>query len=217
MRIPLLLVPTVVLSVAIILSPSSARTSAQSIARLTAPYETGDPGQRLYVRQGCYQCHGLAGQGSILSGPPLSASRLDDTSFRRYVRNPKGAMPPYTSWALPDDDLGQIERFVRLLQAGRPYTAVPALAKVAASGARPNTANTVADGEALYRRNCAVCHGAAREGGIAPNLIKEGKNRDASAIAALILDPPEGMPSLTPDPLSKAETDAVARFVATPS
>ena len=216
MRIPFLVAPTIVLSVAIVLSPSGARTSDQSNAQLTAPYETADPGQRLYVRQGCYQCHGLVGQGSILSGPPLAPLRLDQSSFHRYVRNPKGAMPPYTTRALPEADLGRIERFVRSLQVGRPYTGVPALAKAAASAARPMTAKTAADGEALYQRNCAVCHGAAREGGVAPSLIDEGKKRDAAAIAALILDPPKGMPRLSPDPLSKGEVDAVAGFLTTP-
>lgn len=214
MRIPLLVAPSIVLSVAIVLSPSGARTGDQSNAQLTAPYETADPGQRLYVRQGCYQCHGLVGQGSILSGPPLSPLRLDGASFRRYVRNPKGAMPPYTARALPEADLGRIERFVRSLHAGRPYTAVPALAKAATSGARPITAKTAPDGETLYQRNCAACHGAEREGGIAPSLVNASKKRDAAAIAALILNPPNGMPRLSPDPLSKGEVDAVAGFVA---
>ena len=214
MRTPLLVAPTIVLSAAILLSPGGARTSDQSNAQLTAPYETTDPGQRLYVRQGCYQCHGLVGQGSILSGPPLSPLRLDDASFRRYVRNPKGAMPPYTARILSEADLGRIERFIRSLQAGRPYTAVRALAKAAESGARTMTAKTAADGEALYQRNCAACHGATREGGIAPSLVNESKKRDAAAIAALILNPPAGMPKLSPDPLSKDEVDAVAGFVA---
>ncbi len=74
------------------------------------------------------------------------------------------------------------------------------------------TAKTAADGEALYQRNCAACHGAAREGGIAPSLVNEGKKRNAAAIAALILNPPNGMPKLSPDPLSKGDVDAVAGF-----
>ena len=70
------------------------------------------------------------------------------------------------------------------------------------------------NGSAIYQRYCAACHGASREGGVAPSLLGEGAKRDAAAIAKLIMSPPAGMPKLSPQPLSQKDVDAVSRFVA---
>lgn len=181
----------------------------------TAPYETGNGGQRLFVRQGCYQCHGLAGQGSILSGPSLVPLRLDGAGFARYVRNPRGAMPPYTRHILSDADLGMIEAYVRSLPAPRPYSAIRLLASaVPASAQPPHTGADGGDGRPDFAQNCAACHGAAGEGGIAPSLKGEGGRRSVAAIAQLIMAPPPGMPKLYPAPLSRDAVNAVAAYVA---
>lgn len=204
-------------SLAFLLSASAAQPNEQSANDLTAPYETRDPGQTLYVRQGCYQCHGLAGQGSIMSGPSLLPLRIDSMAFSSYVRNPKGNMPPYTTNSLSDSDLGKIENFIRSLPRPRPYQSIPALARLGSPSVRPAGGAALPDGRALYEHNCAACHGVAREGGIAPPLVDEHERRDASAVIALIVNPPSGMPKLSPDPLGDREVEAIARFVTTPA
>lgn len=203
-----------VFSAMLLRDPVEASLGAQSSDALTAPYETRDPGQRQYVRQGCYQCHGLVGQGSILSGPSLAPLRIDSDAFRRYVRNPKGAMPPYTKRVLADADLDSIEAFIRSLPPGRPYKTIPALARVGSSSDHAAEPQLSPSGRAIYQRHCAACHGESREGGIAPSLIGAGRKRDVAAIAALLANPPRGMPKLSPQPLTNKDVEAVARFVA---
>ena len=186
---------------------------------LTAPYETHGNGQRLFVRQGCYQCHGLVGQGSILSGPSLAPLRLDDVGFRSYVRYPKGGMPAYSKHVLSDADLAEIQDYVRSIPPVRPYRSIPVLAAlVPAMSVQPAVSARAAEagptGEALYGRNCAGCHGASLEGGAGPSLKDQGRKRSVAAIAQLIANPPPGMPKLFPSPLSKLQVDQVAGFVA---
>jgi mono/diheme cytochrome c family protein len=125
--------PIIVLAALLLLSAGSRALAADP--PLGAPddgrFSKGSPGQVLYMRQGCFQCHGMAGQGSIASGPGLLPLRLDDAAFRRYVRSPTGAMPPFTDKVLSDQDLGAIEAYVRALAQPKPYTSIPLLARTA--------------------------------------------------------------------------------------
>ena len=58
-------------------------------ASLTAQTKPGDKtnGQRLYVKNGCFECHGYQGQGG-LPGPRLSKTKLTVAAFTAFVRNP---------------------------------------------------------------------------------------------------------------------------------
>ena len=65
-----------------------------------AQTKTGDidNGKRLFERNGCYQCHGHAGQGG-LAGARLAQTKLPQVAFIAYVRNPSsGGMPPHRGW-----------------------------------------------------------------------------------------------------------------------
>lgn len=84
-------------------------------------------GETLYVKRGCYQCHGLVGQGSILSGPSLVPMKFTSEIFARIVRNPPRAMPPYTRESLSDVELAEIEQYVRSLPAPKPPHEIPLL------------------------------------------------------------------------------------------
>src|ERR1700733_3334604 len=61
-----------------------------------ASVEVAKDGKKLFTRDGCYECHGLQGQGSSASGPRLAPDPLPFSKFSEYVRDPKGIMPPYT-------------------------------------------------------------------------------------------------------------------------
>jgi len=76
----------------------------------------GNPqnGRKIFVADGCYECHGREGQGATQTGaarigPPL----LDFDGFKSYVRQPSNQMPPYTSKAVPDKDLADIYAFLK--------------------------------------------------------------------------------------------------------
>src|SRR5688572_22907069 len=67
---------------------------AQS-AQANQPRADADNGRRVYMKTGCYQCHGREGQGSPATGPRLGPNPSPFTAFAAWVRQPKGDMPPY--------------------------------------------------------------------------------------------------------------------------
>jgi len=88
---------------------------AESLAlHMAAGAQEGDPanGRRIFVATGCYQCHGREAQGSS-AGPRLGPSPLPLAGFTRYVRRPRGEMPPYTAKVLTDAQLADIHAFLR--------------------------------------------------------------------------------------------------------
>ena len=64
------------------------------------------------------------------------------------------------------------------------------------------------DGAALYKKNCAACHGATGQGATAPAVA--GKQGSVVAKVVNAHPPPMDKITLTPD-----ETAAVGRFVST--
>jgi ubiquinol-cytochrome c reductase cytochrome c subunit len=78
-----------------------------------------DNGKKLFKADGCYQCHGYEGQGG--AGARLAPNPIPLAAIIKYVRAPKGQMPPYTAKVLSDADLADIYAFL----ASRPKTADP--------------------------------------------------------------------------------------------
>jgi ubiquinol-cytochrome c reductase cytochrome c subunit len=72
-------------------------------------------GKELYTRGGCYECHGRAGQGSILSGPRVGPDPIPFSALVSYVRQPRGQMPPYTRKVMSDAELADIYAFLQTL------------------------------------------------------------------------------------------------------
>jgi ubiquinol-cytochrome c reductase cytochrome c subunit len=82
-------------------------------------------GKRLYIKDGCYECHGYAGQGG--AGARLAPKVLPIAALIAYVRHPAGAMPPYTSKVASDADLADIRAFLASLPAPPPLSSIPLL------------------------------------------------------------------------------------------
>lgn len=55
-------------------------------------------GKELYIKYGCVACHGTEGQGG--PGGRIAPNPLPLPAFSRYIRAPRGVMPPYTEKAL---------------------------------------------------------------------------------------------------------------------
>src|SRR5947208_2707087 len=66
----------VLLTVAALIGP-------QIAVAQTAPAGDGENGKRLYLRDGCFQCHGYAGQGGR-AGARIAAPALHRPDIRRY-------------------------------------------------------------------------------------------------------------------------------------
>jgi ubiquinol-cytochrome c reductase cytochrome c subunit len=90
-------------------------TNAQTPQRSApaAPAGNAEDGKKLFVSDGCYQCHGYEAQGSSATGPRLGPKPIAFAAFSRYVRQPTGQMPPYTAKVVSDSDLANIYAFVQ--------------------------------------------------------------------------------------------------------
>lgn len=86
-------------------------------------------GKRLYEKDGCYECHGYAGQGGS-SGPRIAATSLNLPAVLRYVRRPFGAMPAFTTKVLSDQELTDIYAYLKALVPAKPAKEIPILDKL---------------------------------------------------------------------------------------
>jgi ubiquinol-cytochrome c reductase cytochrome c subunit len=71
-------------------------------------------GKTAFVKNGCWQCHGYEGQGSITTsgGRVIADTQLPADAFAAYVRSPTGAMPPFRAEILSDSDLADIYAYL---------------------------------------------------------------------------------------------------------
>jgi len=84
-------------------------------------------GKRLFVRNGCYQCHGYVGQGGQ-GGARLAQTKLSVAAFTAYVRNPApGGMPPYRAKVMPDQELADVYAYIQSIPPPPPLTSIPLL------------------------------------------------------------------------------------------
>jgi mono/diheme cytochrome c family protein len=84
-------------------------------------------GKTLYSQVGCYQCHGLAGQGAMMTGPRVSRTEFPFESFLSQLRQPVNQMPPYEAAALSDQDAADIYAYLRQMPAPRDPNSIPLL------------------------------------------------------------------------------------------
>jgi len=71
-------------------------------------------GKTAFVKNGCWQCHGFEGQGSVTTsgGRVIADTQLPADAFAAYVRKPTGAMPPFSAAVLSDADLADIYTYL---------------------------------------------------------------------------------------------------------
>jgi len=95
----------------------------------TAPKGDAANGRKVYLADGCWQCHGRVGQGGLMTGPApvLAQTRLPFAAFQKQVRTPVNDMPPYPDTLLSDKDLSDIYAFLQALPGRRPVKDVPML------------------------------------------------------------------------------------------
>jgi ubiquinol-cytochrome c reductase cytochrome c subunit len=81
-------------------------------ASQSAPAGNAEAGRQLFVRKGCFQCHGREGQGAPITGPRLGPNPLALAAFVRAVRTPRAQMPPYMDKLVSDAELADIRAFL---------------------------------------------------------------------------------------------------------
>lgn len=101
---------------------TAALVAATATAQQPAPPRGDAPrGKALFLKTGCYQCHGYEAQGAS-TGPKLGPDPIPFQRFVSYLRKPTGDMPPYTAKVLSEAQLADIYAFVstRTKPASRP-------------------------------------------------------------------------------------------------
>jgi mono/diheme cytochrome c family protein len=100
---------------------------AQPAAVTAAP--SAENGKTEFLKNGCWQCHGFAGQGSVATsgGRVIADTRQPFEAFQLYVRHPAGAMPPYPVEILSDSDLTDIYAYLQSLPKPKPAKDIPLL------------------------------------------------------------------------------------------
>ena len=71
-----------------------------------------EKGKLLFVKHGCWQCHGFQGQGGGVAGPALVPNVMPLEAMNSFVRNSNRAMPPYKEAVLPNADLAEIHAYL---------------------------------------------------------------------------------------------------------
>ena len=85
---------------------------APALGQSARPPGDAANGKRVYMADGCYQCHGTVGQGSRPTGPHIAPNPLPYAAFAGQVRRPVNAMPPYTDVVLSEQHLADIYAYL---------------------------------------------------------------------------------------------------------
>src|SRR5438445_7920023 len=93
----------------------------------SAPAGNAKAGQALFMKVGCYECHGNEGQGGA-AGPRVGRSpMLAFRNFITYIRAPRGVMPPYSAKVIPEKDLADLYAYLASLPPAPAVDSIPLL------------------------------------------------------------------------------------------
>ena len=86
-------------------------------------------GKRVYLADGCFECHGRVGQGGAMNypAPALAQVEMPIESFMAYLRNGPNDMPAYSASVLSDKEAADIYAFLRSLPGRKPVKDFPLL------------------------------------------------------------------------------------------
>jgi mono/diheme cytochrome c family protein len=86
-------------------------------------------GKKVYLADGCYQCHGRVGQGGLMTGPApvLAQTKMPYGAFQRQLRSPINDMPPYPQNLLSEKEVADIYAYLQSLPGRRPVKDIPML------------------------------------------------------------------------------------------
>jgi ubiquinol-cytochrome c reductase cytochrome c subunit len=92
---------------------------------LKAQNGNADTGKQLFMKHGCYECHGTVGQGG--TGPHLAPRPLAVAALTAYIRKPGGGMPPYSAKVLPDAEAADIRAYLATIPESPAAKSIPLL------------------------------------------------------------------------------------------
>ncbi|HXZ22567.1 MAG TPA: cytochrome c [Pseudolabrys sp.] len=86
-------------------------------------------GKRIYLADGCFTCHGRAGQGGAMNypAPPIAKLEMPVESFVAFLRDAPNDMPAYSADVLSDKEAADIHAFLESLPGRKPAKEFPLL------------------------------------------------------------------------------------------
>ena len=90
-----------------------------------------DNGKRIFMKNGCFECHGTVGQGTI-AGARIGPPPLNVQGVIRYVRRPAGQMPAFTEKVMSDQELTDVYTYLKTIPAAKPAKDIPLLSDLRA-------------------------------------------------------------------------------------
>jgi mono/diheme cytochrome c family protein len=86
-------------------------------------------GKRVYLADGCFECHGRVGQGGAFLGPApvLARTELPFDGFKQQLREPSNNMPPYAAAVMTDAEIADIYAYLQSLPGRREAKDLPAI------------------------------------------------------------------------------------------
>ena len=85
-----------------------------------------EKGKQLFVKNGCWQCHGFVGQGGI-AGARLAPDPMPLEAMVNFVRNSNRSMPAYSEAILPNADLAEIHAYLSSIPKPADPKSIPLL------------------------------------------------------------------------------------------
>jgi mono/diheme cytochrome c family protein len=190
-------------------------SSRQEAARQRLLSEAIERGSELYVTQ-CAACHGAGGQGGV--GSALRGTQLPGDALAKTITRgiPGTAMPAFGAeegGPLKEHQIADLVTFIKNWEKAASETAEAAAEEPGPEAAPQATPDAIA----LYKANCAACHGPARQGipQFAPALTPESLDSLTDAeIRKAIADGVAGTAMLGfGDRLGSEEIDALVQFL----
>ena len=88
-------------------------------------------GKANFLKYGCWQCHGIEGQGSAVTslGKVLAPDPLPWEGFSAFIRTSNTAMPPYSEKILPNAELEDIYAYLSSVPKPKDHKSIPLLSQ----------------------------------------------------------------------------------------
>lgn len=84
-------------------------------------------GKKIYVKVGCYACHGYDAQGAM-TGPKLAPDPMPADALASYIRNSGPTlMPPYSEKVLADPEVADIHAYLASIKKPPSAKEIPLL------------------------------------------------------------------------------------------
>ena len=96
------------------------------LAQRGALAASAENGRHVFMRAGCWQCHGTMGQGGA-AGPKLAPDPLPLDALSSFVRTTNREMPAYREGVLSDADLADLYAYLQSIPKGPDPKTIPLL------------------------------------------------------------------------------------------